>query len=282
MKKMSMATREVHLICGRWKKFPRMTRLLVATFMLAMAGAAAGQIAGPISVLYWNGSSLNVIGPTSGYTIPAGATYAMDEASGTEFILIAQPGTAAPDPGPVPGENPSVPSITTPGGLIFEIPDAANIASIGTSDFAGGSVLVTYKDGSTAETPGTYNPPGSSPPPPAPSEQTPGNPFPQPDLQLVVPVQNALLNDVWVEDFLGGELTPTDLPTGVEMENGLYNGTIFNGPSDTIVQRFSDVPEPSTWLAGALLLLPLGVSALRILRTRPPASWPAGQSNIGT
>ena len=59
---------------GRKKQFPvaKMMPLLAATFMFAMAGATLGQGGGePASVLYWDGSSLNVIGPTSGYLIPA-------------------------------------------------------------------------------------------------------------------------------------------------------------------------------------------------------------------
>ena len=45
------------------------------------------------------------------------------------------------------------------------------------------------------------------------------------------------------------------------------------GPDEYVIvsnieQRFSQVPEPTTMIAGALLLLPFGVSTLRILRKR--------------
>ncbi len=89
---------------GRQKQFSaaRLLPLLVATFMFAMAGVAAGQGAAPISVLYWDGSVLNVLGPSSDYVIPAGATYAIDEVDGTGLILAAMPGTNSPIKGVKP------------------------------------------------------------------------------------------------------------------------------------------------------------------------------------
>ena len=75
-----------------------------------------------------------------------------------------------------------------------------------------------------------------------------GNPFDigENDLLLVVPPQTTLL-------------VTKDL-----------SFTIFNGSSQVSVssvqQSFHQVPEPTTMIAGALLLLPFGASTLRILR----------------
>jgi hypothetical protein len=52
--------------------------------------------------------------------------------------------------------------------------------------------------------------------------------------------------------------TLTDLTTGVLPYKTSYSGSISNIP----------VPEPTTMLAGALLLLPFGVSAIRMLRRK--------------
>jgi len=65
-------------------------------------------------------------------------------------------------------------------------------------------------------------------------------------------VLNIPLQTVWVKkDIL------LDAPTA----NDYITTTI-------IEQRFSQVPEPGTMIAGALLLLPFGASALRIFRSR--------------
>jgi hypothetical protein len=253
---------------GRQKQFSaaKLMPLLVSTFMFAMAGVAVGQDAAPISVLYWDGSLLIVIGPTSGYVIPAGATYAMDEVDGTGLLLASMPGTSSPEI--VPGPNTSVPSITTPGGTTFQIPDAGNVASIVQK---GASVTVTYKDGATATVPGTYNPPGSLPPLPAPAEQVGGELWPDPTDQQVTPLQIELSSATWVRDFLDGTLPPADLPSDTDLKNNLFNGS-FNffvpgqpGNTDTIVQRITSTPEPAT-----LTLFGLGLAAagLRIRRRR--------------
>jgi hypothetical protein len=55
--------------------------------------------------------------------------------------------------------------------------------------------------------------------------------------------------------------TPTALP-GVQPSNVGY------GDSGVTYNIISDVPEPTTMIAGALLLLPFGASTLRILRRR--------------
>ncbi len=232
---------------GRKKQFPvaKMMPLLAATFMFAMAGATLGQGGGePASVLYWDGSSLNVIGPTSGYLIPAGATYAIDEVAGVALLLAT-----LPDP------TTSVPSITTPSGVTFQIPDAGNVASVVQN---GGSVTVTYNDGSTATVPGTLLPPGSPVPPPAPAE-TPSGPVeppgPPPDL---APLENALVNDAWIPDFLGFQPTDTMLPSDTDLKDNLFDGSVGWTTADQSGEMTLTTPEPSS-------LALLGIGAVSLL-----------------
>jgi hypothetical protein len=240
---------------------------LLATGVL-MVSLAAPAMASSIEVLYWDGSQLNVIGPGSGYTIPAGAIYALDEVqwTGVELVLAAMPGTPSPDPATVPGPNVSVPSITTPSGVTFEIPDSGNVASI---DQNGGSVTVTYVDGATATVPGTYVPPGSAPPPPAPPVEPDGPPAPPLNSGQQAAVANELLNDAWVQDFMGGKfkyVTPPQFGGSNTIGGTLYINT---GQTDTIIQRITDntkTPESDTGLY--LLLGVAGWSGLMAFRVR--------------
>ena len=233
--------------------------MLGCVFVAAFASASIAS-AEPISVLYWDGTTLDAMGPGLGATIPAGAVYAIDELNGVGLILAAVPGTASPDPSTVPGFNVSNPSIATPNGVTFEIPDAGNVSSITQNN---GSVTVTYKDGATATVPGQYVPPGSPPPAPPPAQQPsgPGLTVPDPDPQLEDLIAIGILDDAWVGDFLGAPVLPADVPPTAT--NSLYDTTFtlgssfFQGSTDTIVQR-SPVPDPAS---GAELL----VSALLAL-----------------
>jgi hypothetical protein len=66
-------------------------------------------------------------------------------------------------------------------------------------------VTVTYNDGSTAATPGTYVPAGSPPPTQQAPAQTPtGVGFPPPDSQFQVPLATNLVNAPWNSTFLLG------------------------------------------------------------------------------
>ena len=64
---------------------------LISCVLMAAFASVSFAIAEPISVLYWDGTSLIPIGPTSGYVIPAGATYAIDEMDGVGLVLAAMP-----------------------------------------------------------------------------------------------------------------------------------------------------------------------------------------------
>jgi len=237
----------------------RQKQSLISCVLMAAFASVSFAIAEPISVLYWDGTSLIPIDPSAGYVIPAGATYAIDEMDGVGLVLAASPGTSAPPDGTVPGPNVSNPSITTPSGNTFEIPDAGNVSSIVQN---GGSVTVTYNDGATATVPGTYVPPGSSPPAPAPAQEPFGPPAPGPNPPLQSAVANDLLNDAWIAGFLGGALKPADVPT--DLSSHLFDGTVlFQGNTDTIVQRMP-VPETSSTLA--LLLMSFGIVALGTAR----------------
>jgi len=226
---------------------------------MAAFASVSFAIAEPISVLYWDGSSLIPIDPSSGYVIPAGATYAIDEMNGAGLVLAASPGTSAPPDGTVPGPNVSNPSIKTPSGNTFEIPDAGNVSSIVQN---GGEVTVTYNDGATATVPGTYVPPGSSPPAPASAQEPFGPPAPGPSPPLQAAVADDLVNDAWIAGFLGGALKPAEVPS--DLTSHLFDSTVlFQGNTDTIVQRMS-VPDPSSTLA--LLLMSLGIVAFAAAR----------------
>jgi hypothetical protein len=231
-----------------------------------MAALAAEAMASPVVVLYWDGTQFESIGPGAVAEIPAGAKYALDEVrwTGIEVILAAMPGTPSPDPNTVPGPSASVPSITTPSGVTFEIPDAGNVSSV-TQD--GGSVTVTYVDGATATVPGTYVPPGSAPPaPPAPPNDPVGPPAPPLNPGQQAAVDDDLIDSSWVNDYLGGPPDPSDLPPpgypgsfdsiAPPVIDSVY---INSGTTDTIVQRTTDptkTPESGT---GIMLLL--GVAA---------------------
>jgi hypothetical protein len=231
---------------------------LCALFSTLWATPAA--VASPILVYYWDGANLDALGPGSSYVIPAGAVYALDEVPGTgvEVVLSSLPGLPAPDPGAVPGPNVSVPSITTPSGTTIEIPDAGNVSSITQN---GGSVTVTYNDGATATVPGTYVPPGSALPAPPPANQPVGPPAPPLNPAVQNDVDNSLIDDAWVQDFLGGELEPEAdfFPPVPQGSNVPFNSffdvyvDLYLGQADTIVQRATGpTPESGT---GVYLLL---------------------------
>jgi hypothetical protein len=84
---------------------------------------------------------------------------------------------------------------------------------------------------------------------------------PGPDSQLEDAIENALLDDAWVEDFLGAPLTQDKLPAHIT--DYLFDGTVSYVPrdnysTDTIIQRYA-VPETCSTLAllgfGTLSLL---------------------------
>jgi hypothetical protein len=277
--KIQKGTRAPAILPGRqiWKTGNRVLGLRLLACGVLMAVLATPAMASSIEVLYWDGSQLNAIGPGSGYMIPAGAIYALDEVewTGVELVLAASPGSPSPDPSTVPSPNASVPSITTPSGITFEIPDAGNVASI---DQNGGSVTVTYVDGATATVPGTYVPPGSAPPPPSPPAEPDGPPAPPLNSGQQAAVANELLNDPWVQDFLGGKfknVTPPQFGGTSTIGGTLYINT---GQTDTIIQRITDntkTPESGTGLY--LLLGAAGWGGLMAFRARgklvrPPAT----------
>lgn len=80
-------------------------------------------------------------------------------------------------------------------------------------------------------------------------------------------------NHVYSTDAAAGQISPA-IPAGtyVAFEDEPASFSDFNYFDDTFV--FEDVstahlpvPEPSTWIGGALMLLPLGVSTIRKLRS---------------
>ena len=66
------------------------------------------------------------------------------------------------------------------------------------------------------------------------------------------------------------ELTDRHLPAATAPTKGEEFQVIAKDFQDFIVPG-TPVPEPTTMIAGALLLLPLGASALRILRRKATA-----------
>jgi hypothetical protein len=65
-------------------------------------------------------------------------------------------------------------------------------------------------------------------------------------------------------EILNGSVVPANVGTWSPTDDGSWDK-----PSDVNVQVFgTPVPEPTTMIAGALLLLPFGASTLRILRKR--------------
>jgi hypothetical protein len=85
-----------------------------------------------------------------------------------------------------------------------------------------------------------------------------GNPFDvgENDLLLVVPPQTTL--------YVTKDLSFT-------IFNGTPGNPISQVAATSVQQSFHQVPEPTTMIAGALLLLPFGASTLRILRKRQTA-----------
>lgn len=75
-----------------------------------------------------------------------------------------------------------------------------------------------------------------------------------------------------------GNLNMTFQFSGVNPElSNIYAGTgvttaSYSGSISTVPQNTSAVPEPSTMVAGALLLLPFGISSVRILRKHKQAT----------
>jgi hypothetical protein len=79
------------------------------------------------------------------------------------------------------------------------------------------------------------------------------------DMELLVPKSFFdAVNLPYVVLYTQFGLNP--IPDGIASNAGFEEWTAYQGPSA------SAVPEPSTVIAGALLLLPLGISAFRILR----------------
>jgi len=81
-----------------------------------------------------------------------------------------------------------------------------------------------------------------------------------------------------VENKLGKTLAQIEADS--DGAYGVIALNLFNGPAATQVTKngvtynlnqdqLAIVPEPATVLAGALLLLPLGASSIRILRRKP-------------
>jgi len=85
-----------------------------------------------------------------------------------------------------------------------------------------------------------------------------GNPFDvgENDLLSVIPPQTTL--------YVTKDLSFTIL-------NGTPGNPISQVAATSVQQSFHQVPEPTTMIAGALLLLPFGASTLRILRKRQTA-----------
>jgi len=120
----------------------------------------------------------------------------------------------------------------------------------------------TIVSGGPFEIPGLTLPSGTYPYPPNPSGW------------------NVVAGDTGTVASLSGPATPTllftanftgGLPTGnpPTLDFSVYDGGTLVGESSLLVwngSEFEVVPEPTTMIAGALLLLPFGASTLRILR----------------
>jgi hypothetical protein len=88
------------------------------------------------------------------------------------------------------------------------------------------------------------------------------DPNPQGGFFAIYLIQSAIGNVIGVPTFSGDYLNGQSIKTDTLSIGGLSGWNVF-GKSN-----YSSVPEPSTIVAGALLLLPFGVSTLRILRKK--------------
>ncbi len=76
---------------------------------------------------------------------------------------------------------------------------------------------------------------------------------------------NGVINVTWASDLLAGHTSTILIDTGVKNYGGDNVGLQDNYP-DGGAPILAPVPEPSTVVAGALMLLPFGIGAIRSLR----------------
>lgn len=252
----------------------------LCAFLCIASSLYADGIYEPAVVVVWNGSHAQSMQPGTGIPVPAGSKVDVTSWNGHTVISITTPGDAAPGGGgggggAVPGLDQNNPRIQSHNGTTYEIPNPDDVDKV---EQQGDTVKVTYKDGSTAEVPGTYLPPGT-PNPSTPNENEAELEFPDPELDMDPDFYDDLLGEDWFDDIFGGDLeiddfndplNPQDPPDLYIIKPGPTIDSFFDvffeldfpSVQGTDVLRLSSIPEPTT-----LILLAIGLAG-GLLRKR--------------
>lgn len=200
----------------------------VCLFLFQCAVVSANGIYEPSVIIIQDGAVLKNANPYAGVPVPKGSKVTIDSFNGHLVITISKPGDPAPGGGGgggavVPPPDTNKPRIQTPEGKVFEIPDPDKVSSITEEN---GKVRVKYKDGSTAEVPGTHLPPGTPNPDPANDKDAEISS----DTEETIPNDEAkelvvdILDAPWIPDVFGNPLGLSDFAYDFDGNGSFYIG----------------------------------------------------------
>ncbi len=216
--------------------------LFVCSFLLCDSSVYANGIYEPSIVVIQDGSVIRTVRPGGpGVPVPKGSKVTVSEFNGHTIITITTPGAPAAGGGGgnVPAPNVNKPRIKSPNGKVYEIPDPDNVKEIKED---GGKVKVTYKDGSEAEVPGTYLPPGTPNPPPGDDNKDGELGADGIDTEPLAEAETLiidLLDEPWIPEVFGAPLTIDDFDFDFGGIDPFYIGTGL-----ITIQYFDDAGSP--------------------------------------